>query len=107
MENIFNNGIIFGLYLAIVDIFSMGITKNVNLGILTENWLGIAVVLYGCQMIIFREGLKVTSMSILNLTWNLISNIVITIIGVYYFNEDISHIEKFGILFALFALFLF
>jgi len=107
MENIFNNGIVFGVYLAIIDIISMGIIKNINLGILAENWLGIAVVLYGSQMIIFKEGLKSMSMSVLNLNWNLFSNVVITIIGIYYFNEDISQIEKFGILFALFALFLF
>lgn len=107
MENIFNNVILFGVYLTIIDIISMGIIKNINLGIITENWLGIAVILYGSQMILFKEGLKNMSMTVLNLSWNLFSNIIITIIGIYYFNENISQIEKFGILFALFSLFLF
>jgi drug/metabolite transporter (DMT)-like permease len=105
--NIFNNGIIIGLCLAMVDIISMGITKQINIGILHQNWLAIAFILYGGQMLIFNYGLKITTMTTLNLTWNLFSNIVITLLGILYFKENISHLEKFGILFGLFALFLF
>jgi len=105
--NIFNNEIILGLSLAIIDIVSMGITKNVVLGILTQNWLAIAFILYGSQMLIFKHGLEGTSMTTLNLIWNLFSNIVITLLGLYYFKEKISHLEIYGILFAFIAIFLF
>ena len=105
--NIFNNEIILGLSLAIIDIVSMEITKNVVLGILTQNWLAIAFILYGSQMLIFKHGLEGTSMTTLNLIWNLFSNIVITLLGLYYFKEKISHLEIYGILFAFIAIFLF
>jgi TRAP-type mannitol/chloroaromatic compound transport system permease small subunit len=105
--NIFNNGIIIGLCLAIVDIFSMGITKQINLGLLQQNWLPVSVILYGCQMLIFNYGLSMSSMTVLNLTWNLFSNVVITVIGIYYYKENITHLETYGIGFAIFSLFLF
>lgn len=105
--NIFNNGVVIGLCMAVIDIISMGITKKINLGLLEYNWLAIASGLYAGQMLIFNYGLSITSMAVLNLSWNLFSNIVITILGIYYFKENINHLETYGIIFALFSLFLF
>jgi len=105
--NIFNNGIAIGLYLAIIDIIGMTITKQVSIDFLQSNWMAIAFIIYGFQMLIFRHGLKSTPMTVLNLTWNLFSNVVITLIGLLYFKENITHLEKYGIGFAIFALFLF
>ena len=105
--NIFNSEIIIGLSLSIIDIIGMGITKNVVLGILTQNWMIIAFILYGSQMLIFKQGLELTSMTNLNLIWNLFSNIVITLLGLYYFKEKISNLEVYGILFAFISIFLF
>ena len=107
MIDIFKYSIFFGILLASNDVISMGITKKINLNELSSNWLYFVFILYGFQMIIFYYGMKITPMSVLNLTWNLLSNVVITIIGIYYFKENITHLETWGILFALFALFLF
>ena len=107
MENLFNNGLFFGIMLSLNDVINMSIVKNISTGLLAQNWLYLAYFLYGFQMIIFSNGIKVTGMSVLNLTWNLISNLIITIIGIYYFKESITYLEKIGILFAMFALILF
>ena len=74
---------------------------------MNQNWLGFVVILYGFQMILFNRGLKTTQMSVLNLSWNLFSNIIITILAIFYFKENINQLETYGILFALFALLLF
>jgi len=105
--NLFDNGIIYGFTLAINDLFSMGITKEITLGNLSSTWLIIAFILYGSQMLLFYNGLQLTSMSTLNLSWNLFSNIIITSIGLLYFKENISHTEMYGIGFGLISLFLF
>lgn len=105
--NIFESGIIVGLIMSINDLLSMGITKEIVIGNLANNWIVIAFFLYGVQMIIFYNGIKFTPMSTLNLSWNLCSNIIITFIGLYYYKESISHIEMWGIGFAIFALVLF
>lgn len=93
--------------MAINDVLSMSISKEVVIGNLANNWMLIAFFLYGIQIIIFYNGIKFTPMSTLNLTWNLCSTIIITLIGLYYYKENISHIELWGISFALFSLFLF
>jgi len=105
--NIFGNTTIVGLLMALNDVISMGISKNIVIGNLAYNWIIIAFILYGFQMIIFYNGIKFNPMSTLNLSWNLSSNIIITLIGIYYFKENISHLQLWGIGFALFALFLF
>ena len=105
--NIFNNGITYGLIMAFNDVITMSINKEIILGNIMSNWLPFICILYGLQMYIFNKGLQVTQMSVLNLTWNLFSNIIITIIGIYYFKENISDLESYGLAFALFALFLF
>jgi len=105
--NISKYGIIFGLLLALNDVISMTINKKIVLGIFAEYWIPIICVLYGFQMYIFNKGLHVSGMGVLNLTWNLFSNIIITIIAIFYFNENINNIEIYGIGFALLSLFLF
>jgi hypothetical protein len=105
--NILNNGIIIGLCLAIIDIISMGMIKEINIGNLHDKWLSIAFILYGSQMLIFNYGLSITSMTILNLNWNLFSSIVITLLGIFYFKENITNLETYGILFGLVSLILF
>ena len=85
----------------------MSITKQVTIGFLQNNWMAFAFILYGCQILIFKHGLESTSMTVLNLTWNLFSNIVITLIGLYYFKENINNLESYGILFGLVSIFLF
>ena len=105
--NILNNGFYIGLCLAIIDIVSMGMVKNINIGKLERNWLVIAFILYGSQMIIFNYGLSNTSMTVLNLTWNLFSSVIVTLIGIYYFKENLTNLETYGVIFGLLSLFLF
>jgi len=105
--SIFNNGITYGLILAFNDVINMSINKEIIIGNLATKWLPFICILYGSQMFIFNKGLQVTQMSLLNLTWNLFSNIIITIIGIYYFKENISNLESYGVAFGLFSLFLF
>jgi len=107
--NIFNNGIALGLSLAVIDIIAISTVKEISIKNFEEKWIVFAFMLYGYQMILFRYGLSNTSisMSTLNLTWNLFSSIVITIIGIYYFKENITNLQMYGVLFGLVSLFLF
>jgi multidrug transporter EmrE-like cation transporter len=105
--NIFNNGITYGLLLAFNDVINMSINKEIVIGNIMAKWLPVICILYGFQMYIFNKGLQITQMSVLNLTWNLFSNIIITIIGIYYFKENITNLESYGVAFAIFSLFLF
>jgi hypothetical protein len=105
--NLLDNGLVYGFILAINDLFSMGITKEITIGNLTKNWLFVSFILYGGQMLLFYNGLKITPMTTLNLSWNLFSNIIITALGLFYYKENLSYTEAYGVGFALISLFLF
>ena len=101
--------ILIGCIMVINDIISFGITKEVSLqnNLKSIYWLIIPTVLYGSQIWLFYYGLKKTSMSVLNITWNLFSNILVTLVGVYYFKEQVTNIKTIAILLALSSIILF
>jgi multidrug transporter EmrE-like cation transporter len=70
---------------------------NKNIFILT------AVVLYMLQPIFFAHILKKSTYSIIeiNIFWNVISLVCVTLLGVYYFKEHIRNIQFIGIFFAI------
>jgi len=112
MDTIFSsvNGLFIILVLVINDIISFGITKSVYLqsGIFnTKYWLIVPVILYGLQILIFYYGLHKTSMSSLNIIWNLTSNVLVSLIGIYYFSEKFNNLKIVAFVFAFIAIGLF
>lgn len=112
MLSIFNDnlkGLIVGLLLAINDVFSFGITKEVFLKERLKSiyYLIIPTILYSLQIWLFYFGLSRTPMAVLNLTWNLFSNILVTIMGLFYFGEKITNLKTIALLFAFVSIILF
>jgi len=103
------NIIFFGLALAINDLISFGITKDIFLKNYFKNiyWLAIPAILYSFQIGLFYLGLSHTSMSVLNLTWNLFSIISVTLLGIFYFNEEISSLKTLAVVLAILSIFIF
>jgi len=101
-------GLFIGLTLALNDVISFGITKEVFLkNKLSLHWLIIPVILYGLQILLFYYGLGKTSMSVLNITWNLVSNVLVTLVGLYYFKEQITNLKYIALLLAFASIGLF
>jgi len=103
------NGLWIGLLLALNDIFSFGLTKEISMGknMNSKYWLIIPMILYSLQILLFHYGLGKTSMSVLNITWNLISNVLVTILGLYYYGEKINNLKSIALGFALVSISLF
>ena len=94
-------GLLIAFILAINDVISFGIAKLTFLKTYSIGWLIVPVILYGLQLPLFYYGLKFSSMSILNISWNLISNILVTLIGFFYFKEQVDNIEMVGLIFVI------
>jgi EamA domain-containing membrane protein RarD len=102
------SGLLIGLLLAINDVFSFGITKAVSTQELKSiSWLLIPTVLYALQIWLFYYGLGKTTMTVLNISWNLFSNVLVTILGIYYFGEKINDLKSIALLFAFVSISLF
>jgi len=100
--------IVFGIVMALIDISMMGTLKLVDQGKLAYGTgLPIATVLYAFEPYIFLKALAHSNMVVTNLTWNLASNILVTIAGVFFFGESIKGLKWLAIGLSLFSLGIF
>lgn len=96
-----------GLVLAVFDLLNMGAIKNVSRGAFKPAVMWIVTILYAAQPWIFLKGLNYTSMAVLNLSWDLISDILVTLSGLFYFRESLTNYKMLGVLFAVVSIILF
>lgn len=95
------------LFLALNDVVNLGILKKLHTGAIKNfTWLGIPIFLYSLQPLIFYFGLGHTSMTALNLLWDVMSDVLVTASGLFYFKEKLSMRKYIGVLFSFIAIIL-
>jgi multidrug transporter EmrE-like cation transporter len=100
--------IVFGITMALVDVVMMFTSKFVHLGAVSYNvGLPIAMAAYAVQPYLFIKGMNYEGMATMNLIWNLSSNVIITLAGVFLFKESIRGLRWLAILMSVFSLGLF
>lgn len=101
-------GSLVGIILSLNDIISFALTKKYYL-----KEIGIAfgiylpMLLYSLQIPLFYYGLRTTTMTVLNITWNLFSNILVTAMGIFYFKEKFNSMKLLAILMGISSIVLF
>jgi len=96
----------FASLMAGIDVVSLGIVKNVSGGNYKLWTMAIATAIYACQPWIFLSSLSVSSLTIMNLMWDLTSDIMVTLVGLFYFKERISRVQLVGLLLGFVSLML-
>lgn len=100
--------ILFGLVMASLDVIMMSLGKlSVKGKIPYTSALTLGTLAYSLEPYIFFTSLKYESLTTMNLIWDLTSDIVVTLVGVFYFKESIKGLRWLAVLFALFSLGLF
>lgn len=100
--------ILFGIAMASLDVLMMSLGKlSVTGKIAQTKALSIATLAYALEPYIFFKSLKYESLTAMNLIWDLTSDVIVTLVGVFYFKESIKGLRWLAILFALFSLGLF
>lgn len=93
---------LFALYLAGVDAIIMPLLKAKKLGMLTGRWmLPLASIIYAMQPLVFFQSLSLESMTIMNILWDVMSDVIVAIIGIYVFGESLSKIQVIGLILSL------
>lgn len=93
---------LFALYLAGVDAIMMPLLKAKSLGMLTGRWmLPLASIIYAMQPLVFFQSLSLESMTIMNILWDVMSDVLVAIIGIYVFGESLSKIQVIGLILSL------
>jgi multidrug transporter EmrE-like cation transporter len=98
---------LYGLFMATIDVFMLGMLKMISTGAIKNIWyMAIPTLVYAFQPWIFLHSLRVESMLVMNLLWDLISDVLVTANGVLYFKEKLSQTKTIGVLFSLIGMYL-
>ena len=98
---------LYGLLMAGIDVFMLGILKMISTGAIKNMWwMALPTLVYAFQPWIFLQSLRVESMIVMNLLWDLISDVLVTANGLLYFKEKLSSKKSIGVLFSLIGIYL-
>jgi len=101
-------GALAGFILSLNDIISFALAKKYYLKELTVYvGLYLPMILYSLQISLFYYGLRTTSMTVLNITWNLFSNILVTLMGIFYFKEKVNGLKTVAIIMGISSIVIF
>lgn len=98
--------IFYGFLLALIDAIALPILKGVHSGQFGHWMLGIPVGIYALDPMIFYKALGTESLTVMNFVWDLMSDIIVTLIGLFYFKEIIPTTKKVGVGLSFISLFL-
>ena len=95
----------FGATFGLMDSITLPTIKAVSKGH-SMWWMIVPVLLYGASPFLFLKALEKETLTIMNLVWDLSSDLIVTIIGLFIFAESISPTKLVGVLFSFIGLFL-
>ncbi len=99
--------LMFGLAMACIDVIVLSALKMKHNGTIKTPWIFlIAFIVYGCQALIFYKALDYSNLTNMNLFWDITSDILVTIVGIYYFKEVETNLQRLGIILAFLSILL-
>jgi multidrug transporter EmrE-like cation transporter len=93
--------------MASIDAVALGWLKDYTLGLVSWKFIPIAMIVYSLQPYIFLQSLRYETMTVMNILWDLISDVFVTVSGLLYFKEKLTPIKRLGLGFAFVAIVLF
>lgn len=93
---------LYAFFMASIDAIVMPLLKAKKLGMLTGNWMfPLASIIYASQPFIFYKSLSSNSMTIMNILWDVMSDVLVAIIGVFVFGETLTPTQWIGMILAI------
>jgi drug/metabolite transporter (DMT)-like permease len=99
--------ILFAIFMASIDAIVLPIIKHVHDGNNNIQLLILPVIIYALQPLIFYLSLSYSTLTSMNILWDLMSDVIVTMIGLFYLKEVLPTTSKLGLLFAFIAIILF
>jgi len=99
--------IVFATVMAFIDTWVLACLKKYTLGLTSWTCIPIGMLIYGLQPFIFLQSLHFESMTVMNILWDLISDVLVTATGLFYFKERISPMKQIALGCAFLAIVLF
>jgi drug/metabolite transporter (DMT)-like permease len=99
--------LLFALGMASIDAIVLPIIKHVHDGKNGITWLILPVIIYALQPLIFYLSLSYSTLTSMNILWDLMSDVIVTLIGLFYLKEVLPTNSKFALVFAFISIILF
>jgi hypothetical protein len=97
----------FGLVFGLIDSIALPTIKQISRGGLGRGWMAVPFLLYAASPFLFLKALMGgETLTIMNLVWDLMSDVVVTLIGMAVFSEVIPPVKLVGVAFSFLSLFL-
>lgn len=65
------------------------------------------MLIYSMQPLLFLKSLSFETMTVMNILWDITSDVVVTLIGLFYFKETLSNVKRLALFFAFVSIVLF
>ena len=93
---------LYALLMATIDAIAMPLLKARKLGMLTGNWVfPFSSILYAIHPFIFYRSLSTNSMTVMNLLRDVISDVLVAVVGIFVFGESLSPLQWLGMVLAI------
>lgn len=97
--------LLYGTVLAIIDTGVLGLVKEISKdGVKSLAYMIIPTLAYSLQPWVFLSSLKGETMTIMNLMWDLLSDVLVSLLGIFYFGEEIGTVRLGGLILGLISL---
>ncbi len=95
----------YGLAFGALDSIALPIIKGISTG--WNKWLIlIPMFLYGASPLLFLKALEKETLTIMNLVWDMSSDLIVTVIGLFFFAEKLPPLKLLGVALSFVSLFL-
>ena len=97
----------YGAMMALTDSIVLSMLRAFSLGWLKSKIIvALAMLFYSFQPVIFLKSLSHNSLTVMNLLWDVMSDVSVSIIGLFYFGEKLTRFKKLGVFFSLLSIIL-
>ncbi|NBO60709.1 MAG: hypothetical protein EBU82_07035 [Flavobacteriia bacterium] len=96
----------FAATMASIDSTMLTLIKYISTHEKHVGWIILPMIVYSLQPVLFYLSMKYETLTVMNLLWDVISDVVITFIGIMIFKEQIGPYKKLGVIFSFFSIIL-
>ena len=94
----------FGASMATIDAFMLSMLKWISQEKKYYGLIGLAMLVYAFQPVLFFTSLQYESLTVMNLLWDVISDVIVTLMGILIFQEKIGPYKKAGVILSFLSI---
>lgn len=96
----------FAATMASIDATMLTLIKYISTQKHQFGWIILPMIVYSLQPVLFFLSLQYETLIVMNLLWDVISDVIITGIGLFVFKEKIGPYKKLGVIFSFISIIL-